>query len=141
MELYGATFRELQRLMLFITMQGDWALVARFPEYQRWRGAALIGGAPIKLTHDYDYKKGLIAASIIGKGWMIMFKVTKVRPHTLPKEVPTEIVTALYAPRAVMVAGIPVISHRHCFQQPSILSPEHFRTQMSLLRMFSSEWE
>lgn len=117
----------------------------------------LIYGVNLRMRHMYT-DHGLKHVSLTGKGWNLSFAVTFQRPRSMPDEQRSEFADIVLAPqeairlmtktyakvlvnsRASRSVMEPIVN-RHCFHGGGIISPEEFRTEMTILRMFSSEWE
>jgi hypothetical protein len=69
--------------------------------------------------------------SITGKGWMISLMVNKKRPTKLAKDAPGEFVELLVSPDVKVKAFV---------HSASVISPEAFRNEMTVLRTFEAMW-
>jgi hypothetical protein len=146
--LYGAKFQEILGVMNHIASDAsfeDWKLVSGQLVCE-----GLISGVNLRLRHLY-HDKGLSRVSLTGKGWMAGFDVTKRRPRSMPDDVISETANVVLAhPLVIRLVSKEAYINSHvtifpdpklCFHGGGIVSPEAFRTEMTILRMFSSEWE
>ena len=140
MDLFGARFEEVVGVMNAVATEANdtngWRLQG---EYAIAEG--LISGISIRLRQRF-VSGTLTAISITGKGWMVNFNVNRREPNNLPADVPRfspEIVQSNWFGFSHASPG--KLVRKFCLHTPSVMSPEEFRTEMTLLRMFSSEWE
>ena len=155
MNLHGAKFEEIIGIINHIASQSteeDWTRNGKYLSGQLVCQGSIFG-INLRLRHFY-HDKGLGSVSLTGKGWMIHFNVTKQRPRTMPQEVQSEMVDIVLAPFKAIdslnhTAACRTASYtrrsdakiKMCLHGGSIVSPEEFRKEMTILRMFSSEWE
>ena len=127
-DFYGAKIEEVLGLINYVTRHEDTYWTAHGDHRT---GEALIAGIRLRVRHSLT-DKGLSRLTITGNGWMIGFNVTIRRPRNLPSE------------QSWMTARVELHDRRGaamlCLHGLTILSPEEFRNEMALLRMFSSEW-
>ena len=152
MNLHGAKFEEIIGIINHAAREaGEWRL-----SNGQLVTEVLIYGVNLRLRHVY-HDKGLTFVSLTGQGWNVSFNVTKQRPRSMADEVRSEMADIMLAPQEAITLlsreygklmaharnrgtfGPPAA--RLCFHGGGIMSPEEFRKEMSLLRLFSSEWE
>ena len=132
--LFGATPEEVIGIINYVSGHEDTSWTAHGDQRT---GEALIAGITLRVRQVF-HDKGLTRLSITGNGWMIGFTVTHRRPRNLPESQPS------------MVTKIELANHpsvaKHgraamlCLHGLTVVSPENFRKEMALLRMFNSEW-
>lgn len=135
-DFHGAKVDEVLGVINYITTHEDtrWT-----PQGDQRTGENNIAGITLRVRQLF-HDKGLTRLSISGNGWMVAFNVTRQRPRNLPVEV-TSITTQ------IDLANHPSVMKVHkgsgamlTLHGLTIISPDQFRKEMALLRMFSSEW-
>jgi hypothetical protein len=137
MNLHGAKLSEIVGLMNRIA-QNDWTRLSP-PKAAKaiWQASENVAGMNLRVVHTY-HAKGLENMTLRGNGWIVSLMVTKQRPRSFEDDVPSESVN-LWLARNATVPNM--ITARLCVHTPFIISPDQFQKEMTILRMFSSEWE
>ncbi len=131
MNLYGAHFHELVGIINAIASGGEWAPMGG----NRWMVEGNIAGVVLRVRHTY-HDKGLANVTITGNGWMASFQVTRQRPRSMKEDVRSEMATMILAPYE---RNAP-FDKKLCLHTASMISPDAFQTEMTILRMFETEW-
>jgi hypothetical protein len=164
MNFYGAKFEEIVGVMNHIAREAldpaSWQIVRGQLVTQ-----GLVAGVNLRLRHVYN-DNGLCHLSLTGNRWNVSFKVNRLRPRSMPDDEISQYADIVFAPpeiiqlisktyaKRLVVSRIsrsvvsrasrsvmePPVNHE-CLHSFHIMSPEEFRTEMTILRMFASEWE
>lgn len=133
MELFGAKFEEVVGVMNAVATDAN--------EFNSWRkqgdfriADGSISGISVRLRQRF-INEVMTSMSISGNGWMVNFMVNRRLPLSLPKD-------EFSATVNIEHSRIKNSTNRKlCLHSATVVSPEEFRREMTLLRMFSSEWE
>lgn len=135
-DFHGAKVEEVLGLIAYVVQHEDTRWTA---QGEQRTGEAMIAGITLRVRQLF-HEKGLTRLSLSGNGWMIGFNVTHRRPRQLGDHV-TSITTQ------IDLANHPSVMQKYkgsaamlCLHGLTILSPDQFRKEMALLRMFNSEW-
>lgn len=135
-DFHGAKVEEVLGLISYVVQHDETRWTA---QGDNRTGEAMVAGITLRVRQLF-HGKGLTRLSITGNGWMIGFNVTHRRPRNLPENV-ASITTQ------IDLANHPSVGQKYkgaaamlCLHGLTILSPEAFRKEMALLRMFNSEW-
>ena len=141
---YGARFSEILGVINYIARENphpaNWTRV-----HEQFLCEGIMPGGPsIRLRHTYT-ANGLSAVSINGNGWLFALTVTRQRPRTMEDGVWSEMASIVFAPCKV-IRGVNLsysnceeqIVKRLCFHGGSLLDPEAFQKEMTIIRMFTS---
>ena len=133
MELFGAKFEEVSGVMNAVAKDAN--------EFNSWRkqndfwiADGSISGISIRLRQRF-IDSVMTSMSISGNGWMVNFMVNRRVPLKLPEDAFSATVNVEHARMKNST------NRKLCLHSATVVSPEEFRKEMSLLRMFSSEWE
>jgi hypothetical protein len=138
-DLKGARFEEVMGLMNLISTEGVWR-----PYNPGYMGLYIadheVFGSPVSVRQQF-HPKGLTVLSLGGQGWLLKFSVTKRRPTSFQPGQWSELakITARDPDRKKLITP-ELTTTTLCVHTPAFIDPEKFRTQMTILRMFSSEW-
>lgn len=133
MDLFGAKFEEVVGVMNAVATDAN--------EFNSWRkqgdfriADGSISGISVRLRQRF-INEVMTSMSISGNGWMVNFMVNRRLPLSLPKD-------EFSATVNIEHSRIKNSTNRKlCLHSATVVSPEEFRREMTLLRMFSSEWE
>lgn len=135
-DFHGAKVEEVLGLINYVVQQDDTRWTAHGDQRT---GEAMIAGITLRVRQVF-HEKGLTRLSLTGNGWMIAFNVTHRRPRNLADHI-----TSITA--QIDLANHPSVMSKYkgsaamlCLHGLTILSPDQFRKEMALLRMFNSEW-
>jgi hypothetical protein len=131
MNLVGAKIEEIVGIINYISKNGEWKKVNEY-----WLMTGSIAGINLTVRQKY-YDTRLISISILGSGWLVSFAVNKRRPHTFPAD---KISVDCFLVLPLVSFTDETYLEKFCLHSECVLSPELFKTQMSLLRLFNSEW-
>jgi len=130
--LYGARASEITALINKVVGEGE---RQQRPKRLEVFEGEVAGGIRLRVQHQ-SHEKGLTRTSLCGNGWMISFTVTKQRPRNLEEHIPS-----VAAPINIYDEEKKRVERKNlCLFNPSVLSPEAFRKEMTLLRMFDDQW-
>lgn len=133
---YGAKVEEIIGIINYVTTREDTRWTAQGDQRTGENNVVGITLRVRQLFHD----KGLTRLSVSGNGWMVAFNVTRQRPRNLPADMPsitTQIDLANHPSVMKVHKGQGAMLTLHGL---TMISPDQFRKEMALLRMFSSEW-
>lgn len=134
--LYGATPEEVIGIINYVTQHED----TRWTAHGDLRtGEALIAGITLRVRQTF-HDKGLTRLTVTGNGWMIGFNVTHRRPRNLPDDQPSLTTQIDLANHPSVMTKYKGAAAMLCLHGLTVVSPERFRREMALLRMFNSEW-
>ncbi len=134
-DFHGAKVEEVIGVINYVSGSEDTVWTAHGDQRT---GQASIAGITLRVRQTF-HDKGLTRLSVTGNGWMVGFNVTRQRPRNLSADIAsltTQINLAKHP--SVEKNGVSAMLTLHGL---TILSPDQFRKEMSLLRLFSSEWE
>jgi len=136
-ELYGIEYRDIISIIQLITNRAE-----KISDWQVVRDIAIfsdnIGGVPLKVRYDLFKEKSV---SLSGDGWLVSFSVSTRRNDSMPTM--TRSYNISYPRRSKTFPDKRLEIHKttRYVYDPTILSPDSFRHDMSILMLFSSEWE
>jgi len=134
MDLQGAKLSEVIGVINAICRDAEWERKGSFLYITQ--GA--IAGVQLRVRQTF-HEKGLTNLSISGNGWLLSFQVTRQRPRSMADDVPSEMVWLFLSDRWATRVGKDA-SQRLCVHTVCIISPDAFQKEMTLLRMFETEW-
>ena len=138
----GARVKEIIGIINSVAVENEFV-----PTQNGYRMASgLISGISLRVRQRFtDFSKSgkITDVSVNGRNWMISFRVNKRKPRALLDEY-SEMLD-LYTPSwDINYQGVyksPLTASKMCIHTPCIIGEDEFRKEMSLLRLFSSEWE
>jgi hypothetical protein len=133
MNLHGAKLSEVIGVINAVTRDAQWTKHGLL-----FITEGNIAGVTLRVRQTF-HEKGLSILSLTGNGWMLSFQVTRQRPRNMADDVASEMVWLFLAPwnRFIDPAEF---NKRLCVHTLCIISPDKFQKEMTLLRMFDSEW-
>lgn len=132
-KLFGARIDEVITLINHVVQNGERLAQPNMLDVYE---SEVAGGIVLRVRQQF-HEKGLTRVSLSGKGWMLSLTVTKKRPRNLEDSVPS-VLHDMFVFNRDTGRGLTLKSLT--FFNPSFLSPDEFRKEMTLLRMFNSEW-
>jgi len=136
-ELYGIEYYDLVRIIQLITNRAekisDWKVIRDIAVFDD-----NIGGVPLKVRYDL-FKENAISLS--GNGWLVSFSVATRWNKSMPAEARSYAISYPRKSKTFPDKRLEIHRTSRYIFSPTILSPDSFRHDMSILMLFSSEWQ
>ena len=129
-DIHGVDYGTAIGLIIAITHQArqyeNWTIIKNIAYF-----SGTIGGIPLTVRYDYKTKKN-ISISSRNYNWLLSFKLA----GRMPAE--EGIGCDIWLPEVKTQKSIKYFKF---FNDPCVLSPEGFQKEMTILMLFSAEWE
>ena len=137
MNIFGAKADELVGVANYVAREMNASETWVTKDHVSWYGEGNIAGIRIKLSYHWPNAHPSMF-SLLGNGWMVSFQMKRRVPNLAPNTETAYVELVLPHPHSRRQRE-PV--EEYYIFSPTVLSPDQFLRDMTLLRLFSSEWE